>query len=201
MNEKLLKEQELWLGKFKIEVLPPYEVMINDEARAQLTEIVQPHFNVFEYGSGKSTIWFAENCNSIVSVERNIGWYEAVWLKLYQMDLTAYLILRPFVDKERLATPKTIGVATIINAFPNEYFDLVFVDGAARPHCNRWARAKVKRGGWMVIDDLQFPYVKKSLHWMDDAGFTFEGKYCGIVHGAINGRPRINTTGFWRKMT
>jgi len=43
---------------------------------------LKPEFDVFEYGSGNSTIWYAQKVNSIIAVEHNKEWYEKVKLML-----------------------------------------------------------------------------------------------------------------------
>ncbi len=181
----------------KIEVLLPYEPLVNNGAKARFAAIVQPYFDVFEYGSGKSTIWFAQHCRHVVSVENDVRWFSAVRAKLDELGLVADMRLVPFDDKKRGVKDKAAEYVAVIEAFPDECFDLVFVDGKARPWCIRDARVKVKPGGWMVLDDLAHPPVKASLYMLDD--WLFTGSHSGTVHGAADGLPRRNTTGFWQK--
>src|SRR3984885_13537361 len=37
-----------------------------------------PGRRVFEFGSGMSTLWFAERCREVVSVESNPEWYSSI---------------------------------------------------------------------------------------------------------------------------
>ncbi len=39
---------------------------------------LKPEFDLFEYGSGNSTLWYAERVRSIVAVEHDKEWYEKV---------------------------------------------------------------------------------------------------------------------------
>ena len=59
--------------------------------------------------------------------------------------------------------------AKVIDSFPDEYFDIIVVDGRARPSCVQQAIPKLKKGGWLIIDNSErkyytapFPFDKKS---------------------------------------
>ena len=180
----------------QIEVYPPYTPLVNAQSIAFFEEIVRPHFVVFEYGSGKSTIWFAQHCDCVISVENDARWFEDVGAKLRELDLWAECWLIEFDDKQRGVKAKAEEYSAIITHYPDESFDLVYVDGKARPLCIRDARAKVKPGGWLVADDLSYNPVARALHFLDGWGCT---KFRGRVDGAIDGNPRNNVTGFFRK--
>jgi len=181
----------------KVKVLPPYTPLVNDGALARFAATVQPHFDVFEFGSGKSTVWFAQHCHHLVSVENDVDWFKAVRAKLDELGLSADTRLVAFDDSKRGVKDRAAEYVAVIEAFPDECFDLVFVDGKARPWCIRDARVKVKPGGWMVLDDLQYAPVKSALHLLD--GWLLTGSHSGVVHGAWDGLPRRNTTGFWQR--
>jgi len=156
-----------------------------------LEHIVQPGFVVFEFGSGASTPWFAERTAYIYSVESDPDWHAAVWEALKPIGCYE-LTLCPVEDKYG-----SQHYADQIKQQPDESVDLVFIDGKARPHCLLAAKPKVKPGGWMVMDDLTYNPVKTALHLLDD--WQFAASFKGRVLGAIDGHPRTNTTGFWRK--
>ena len=180
----------------EIDVLPPYTPLVNAGAVAFFEQIVRPDFVVCEFGSGKSTIWFARHCASVVSVENDPRWFEAVGAKLRELDLCAERYLMEHNQADKKMMHKSREYVSIIDHYPDDHFDLVFVDGAARPWCIRDARAKVKPGGWLVADDLGFGYVKRALWMLDGWECT---KISGRVDGAIDGKPRTGTTGFFRK--
>jgi len=43
---------------------------------------INKEMNVFEYGSGNSTIWWAERVNSVVSCEHNKKWFSFMKIRL-----------------------------------------------------------------------------------------------------------------------
>lgn len=44
-----------------------------------------------------------------------------------------------------------------IDQFPDDYFDLIFVDGRCRNACALHAQGKVKPGGYLIVDDTNRP--------------------------------------------
>jgi predicted O-methyltransferase YrrM len=176
-----------------ISLTPPCVPLLNDQANEFLAGIVTPQSVVFEFGSGASTIWFAEHAGVVFSVESDETWYWCVKDTLNQEGLQANIVLVPTPDKFG-----SQDYADQILTFSDETFDIVLVDGKARPHCILNGRAKVKRGGWMVLDDTTYDPVRRALHLMDE-GWERVAQFRGRVWGAIDGNPRTNTTGFWRK--
>jgi len=181
----------------QIDVYPPYTPLVNPLAVAFFEEIVRPDFRAIEFGSGKSTVWLARHCASVVSVENDREWFDAVGRKLRELGwagVERYLVEHDQADKKMMHKSKEyVGV---LADYPDDHFDLVYVDGAARPWCIRDGRAKVRPGGWLVADDLGYNPVASALHLLDGWECT---KFSGRVDGAIDGRPRNNTTGFFQK--
>jgi hypothetical protein len=98
----------------------------------------------FEWGSGKSTQWFAKRLEKLVSIEDDPNWYDRV---RHQVD--ALNVDYRFVptDTERESYPNQIL------EFPDAYFDLIVVDGSCRNACIRAAFTKVKPRGMIVVDN------------------------------------------------
>jgi hypothetical protein len=48
--------------------------------------------------------------------------------------------------------------ASLIDYYPDEYFDIVLVDGRSRPACIKHAAPKLKKGGLMVLDNADRSY-------------------------------------------
>ncbi len=132
---------------------------------------------VFEYGSGGSTIFMANQVSKIVSVEYELSWFLAIkkifWKKKIK-NCKLYLVRpEPRTDEnsdyvssdfryDHISFKKYVQT---IDRYPNEYFDLVFVDGRARNSCIVNAIPKVKNGGYILLDDSErigyIPAVRK----------------------------------------
>lgn len=101
--------------------------------------------NIFEYGSGFSTKWFAENCKRVVSVEHDAGWYEKV-----KGEISSYanseIYFAPPTPEWLSATDGTleefenyVKILETIDFKP----DLILVDGRARVDCCHFIARKL----------------------------------------------------------
>jgi predicted O-methyltransferase YrrM len=123
---------------------------------------------VFEYGSGASTLWLARRCTSLDAVEHDAAWAEKVRELL---ATTAGLRCRPTVHVPEVpATQRPLvgsgapsgrglefdGYLHTIDRVPGE-FDLVLVDGRARPQVLLHVLDRLCDGGLVLLDDAQRP--------------------------------------------
>jgi predicted O-methyltransferase YrrM len=144
-----------------------------------------------EWGSGRSTQWFARRLRQLVVVEHDQAWYEQVRQQLQQsgIDNVDYRLIplehppqeptRPVYDP----VPRYVALAS---EFPDDYFDFVEVDGHYRQACARAALAKIKPGGLLLVDDT---------NWLPLAEWGVPAAW-KIVHQSI----KINTvTSIWQR--
>lgn len=101
---------------------------------------------VFEYGGGGSTVWFAERAAQVVTVEHDRAWLEA--LRTALSESANVELLQADVDDDG-----PTGYVSAIDRFDDEQFDIVLVDGRRRMACLQRARARVRPGGVLVLDD------------------------------------------------
>jgi len=109
---------------------------------------------VFEWGVGGSTIFFAQRAAELVSVEHDCKWAEDMQRLMESIPYRAWsiFVVQPNGScpkgKADPAAPRSYAsfaeaysgrsfreYASVIDGFPDEYFDIVFVDGRARPSC------------------------------------------------------------------
>ena len=64
---------------------------------------------------------------------------------------------------------------TLIDEYPSEYFDVVLIDGRARPSCFMHAMNKVKFDGYIILDNadryVTYRYVEETA---EQLGFEIE---------------------------
>ncbi len=96
--------------------------------------------NVFEWGSGNSTIFWSQITKNVVSVENNEEWY----MKIKNIiSNNASLLLRNTPDE----------FINAINEYENNY-DIIVLDGYGfRFECANQALKKLNKGGMIVLDD------------------------------------------------
>lgn len=99
----------------------------------------------FEWGSGRSTIWFAERVRSLVSVEHNPDWYQLVAAKIKAKGLK---------NVEYHYCQNKGEYRGVAAKYASESFDFCLVDGVVRDECALAAISLVKPGGIIVVDDF-----------------------------------------------
>ena len=51
---------------------------ISYQATIDIAKLMTLNWNVLEFGSGSSTIWFANRCNHLISIENDDTWYSLI---------------------------------------------------------------------------------------------------------------------------
>lgn len=95
---------------------------------------ITPDMRVFEYGSGMSTLWFAQNASEVVAVENHLEWFDTIRGKLDKHGIENYTYLYE-TDGEKYSK--------CIYDY-QEPFDLVFIDGRFRKECMEECFPKAK---------------------------------------------------------
>lgn len=152
-----------------------------------LERVVKPDAKVFEYGSGGSTIYFARTRRKVVSVEHESSWYRLVQAELDRRGLKVdnYRLIEPTLrgsaEAGRVSDPHAYASADArsegysyetyarsIEQYPDGHFDLVVVDGRARPSCLMHAMPKVRVGGILLLDQSERPYYLAEMSALMD---------------------------------
>lgn len=149
---------------------------INFDAVASLEKLLHHTSRVFEYGSGGSTLFFADRVRELVSVEHDPGWFKRVQAEMGARTHACWIphLVSPspsIVPATHLPSDPDAYVsadmqfsgfsfrdyAVTIEAYQDNSFDLVLIDGRARPSCFKHALHKVKFGGTIVLNNAQRP--------------------------------------------
>jgi|SRR5436189_3162070 hypothetical protein len=142
-----------------------------------LKKISHSRMNIFEYGSGGSTFFWASRVKHITSVEHDRSWFEKIKMVLKEKKITNvdYVLSEPssipdfgkkqfqiasdYISGDQSYNGKSFETyAKTIDNFPDEMFDLIVVDGRARPSCILHSLKKIKRGGYLVVDNSERKY-------------------------------------------
>lgn len=142
----------------------PEQPWLTSQAVAIIESWLKPTDSVWEWGSGRSTAWFAERTGHLVSVEHSADWYANVSARLQARSLMSkvtYYLLPDGITEDRNAE-----YVRVIDGFPDESLDVVLVDGVARAFCAKAAISKLKTGGLLIIDNanwfLRGPFESRS---------------------------------------
>lgn len=162
-----------------------------------ISKLITPGALVFEYGSGASTLfWISKGCE-LVSIEHDRNFYEK--LSGAVGNKCKYLLVEPEPNSEIAHKSHELpgnykssdfpehsfeSYVKTIEIYPDDYFDIVVIDGRARPSCLMHAKAKVKRSGILVLDNSDRDYYLKNT------AYLFEGwlkeEFRGTVRGLLS---------------
>ncbi|HUR11966.1 MAG TPA: hypothetical protein VM012_11380 [Flavitalea sp.] len=136
----------------------PKNPWLTQDAIKILASIIKPSDSILEFGSGRSTMWFAERAAHITSMESNPDWFKVVQQNLVSYQSQVKLILieeSPVWLKKYSEAIKQIAPGTI---------DICLVDGGPRALSALASLRTLKSGGYMVIDNANwfFPTHSKS---------------------------------------
>jgi len=135
--------------------LNPSAPWLTPDAIDFLNETLKKEFNGLEYGSGRSTIWFAKKVNNLISIEHNAEWFDRVSTIIRNEGIRN-------INYKLLPNPGTSDVleVTIMSDYvqavpeiPSESLDFILVDGIVRPACALRGIPLLKPGGWLILDD------------------------------------------------
>ncbi|MBY0516457.1 MAG: class I SAM-dependent methyltransferase [Bacteriovoracaceae bacterium] len=136
----------------------PDEPWISHYAVKFCDQHLKKDFVALEWGSGRSTIWFAKRVKKILSVEDKKSWYDYVKNKFREINLNnvdyRFIDLDHPIDepaKQKYEeTPRYVAVA---EEFEDESLDLIVVDGHYRQACIQASLPKLKKGGLLLVDN------------------------------------------------
>lgn len=128
---------------------------LTKSANAILQTYLKPGDQGLEFGSGRSTIWFAKHVGRLTSVEHDKIWHEKVRTMISDNGLTNidYHLFPKDVEDEKGAEAAYVRV---IDTFDPESFDFVLVDGVYRDHCCDSVLDKIRPGGVLIIDNVNW---------------------------------------------
>lgn len=134
----------------------------------ELAEVVGPGTKVFEFGGGGSTLWFLDRGAQVVTVEHHEGWADQL---SQAIDDPSWTLLRRPADQQYAA------YVAAIEDYPEDWFDLVVVDGRERARCAATATTRVRPGGLLLVDDIdraRYQPAVDALGWprRDVVGFA-----------------------------
>lgn len=146
-----------------------------------LEQRLHNELTLFEYGSGNSTLFFAERVRDVVSVECDEGWYG-------------------YVKDSLPANVKLMFVAADGDSYVNAIddgdrsYDIVVVDAEQRVNCMINAPQRLSAQGVILLDDASRDQYGPGIADLRAAGFK-QLDFNGLKPGGVN---TYRTTVFYR---
>jgi hypothetical protein len=165
------------------------------DAVDELLKRLPPNPVVFEYGSGGSTLFWLKHGARCTSIEHDSQWFALIRQRnAHNNERLDYRLVPPVAEPgitnrdpadphSYRSTDPTFTQHTFrnyvqqIDEFPDAYFDIVLIDGRARPSCLMHSVPKVKRGGLLILDNAERDYylAKTSAHLQSFVRNEFSG--------------------------
>jgi len=186
MNESGYLNEIGWINSFKNQIpmdknskpLPWVTYGFIDFISGRLNK----NMDIFEYGSGNSTLWYGEKVNSVTSVEHDKNWYEKV---KNSMPKNVTINYQELVYN---------GEYSKFSSISNIKFDIVIVDGRDRVNCVKNAINSIKEDGIIVLDDSEREAYKEGIEFLINHNFK-KLDFWGISPGLFY---KKNTTIFYK---
>lgn len=106
-----------------------------------ITPRLKPNFNIFEYGSGNSSIYFAKYVNKVVSVEHNSDWFKLI--KSVLPANASIMHVQSDTNGHYANAPLTL----------DRKFHMIIVDADDRTNCLFKAIDALTPDGVLLLDD------------------------------------------------
>lgn len=182
-----------------------------------LDKWLNKEMRVFEYGSGGSTLYFAQRVQQVISIDHNSEWYEFAKKAIHSSGFTniEYTLVEPELlegTTERNCTDPAQYVscfteykgyefssyAKAIDRYPDASFDLVIIDGRVRHSCIAHALQKVKPQGILLLDNADRVYYLAPFPVLSDRSKWKELSFVG--HFPFGPASVVNTTKLFLKL-
>ena len=128
--------------------------------------------DIFEYGSGNSTLWYASRVNSVTSIENDIEWYEKIKETLPSNAEIYY-------EKLVYGGKYSKYITTI-----KKQFHIVIVDGRDRINSIKNSINYATDDGVIVLDDSDRESYEEGIDFLLDNGYK-KIDFWGIAPGVF----------------
>jgi len=115
--------------------------------------------DVFEYGSGASTLWLAKRSARVISVEHDVTWFEKLNKKISSYQHVELILKAPEKEakdrKYRSAKMPGVSFESYVKAIHNnnQAFDIIIIDGRSREACLEECLTCLKPNGIIIFDN------------------------------------------------
>lgn len=123
---------------------------ITQDAIKIVQTLLKKEFIGIEFGSGRSTVWYAKQIQHLTSIEDHKGWYEEIRSQFKEANVSNVDYL--FKSSEGSTIAQTDYCLAIDN-FKDNSLDFIVIDGKHRDILANKSIHKLKTGGILLLDD------------------------------------------------
>jgi hypothetical protein len=134
-----------------------------------LHNIIKKDFNILETGSGGSSLFFLKRCRTLTSLEHHAKWIK----ELKKIQSSNYknrwtLALKDLKNDTLNKSP----YLDFLTTQKDEYFDLISIDGRLRNESLKIASRKVKKGGFILLDNSDRNDYEEGIEFINNLGWS-----------------------------
>jgi predicted O-methyltransferase YrrM len=123
---------------------------------------LKPTDQMLEFGSGRSTLWFAGRVQHITSVEHNPAWHRQISSKIAEKEYSNISYFLHPRQADAIASGQSDYVL-VTKSIPPASLDVVLVDGIFRAQCVLHSLPLIVAGGILVIDNVNRHLPSRSI--------------------------------------
>ena len=148
-SEKFLRFIETWQQDFAIERSIDEKLCVDKDnnplpwytypAIEYLSQFDYREKNIFEFGTGYSSAFWAKRAKNIISIEDNPIWFKKWKSEFKYNNLQIHLCQEEMYSKAILEN--------------NQLYDVIIIDGKFRENCAQTALQRLNNGGMIILDD------------------------------------------------
>jgi predicted O-methyltransferase YrrM len=133
----------------------PDDPWLTPAAIRLLGTLLRPADRGAEFGSGRSTLWFASRVAALTSVEHDGEWHAAVCERLNGLGVSnVHCVHVP--EDQPMEHGDSSAYARVAFTFPDASLDFALVDGHYRDYSAKFILPKIKPGGLLIIDNVNW---------------------------------------------
>lgn len=134
----------------------PNDPWLTPDAIRLLESMLRKSDRGVEFGSGRSTLWFAQRVGQLTSIEDDPRWYAAVSARLKSRGLVNVEYLLKPADQPLDESGESSEYARTALTFADASVDFALIDGQYRGEATRLMMPKIKPGGLLIIDNINW---------------------------------------------
>ncbi|HIJ64647.1 MAG TPA: hypothetical protein HPP77_01745 [Candidatus Hydrogenedentes bacterium] len=119
---------------------------LTPDANRMLAAWIRRDYRGFEWGAGRSTLWFAQRAKHLTTVEHDAAWERRIRRIAARKGL-ANITWHVYPQD----SAEYVGAA---EDEPDESLDFALVDGFQRDRCALAILPKLRAGGWLIVDNV-----------------------------------------------
>ena len=136
----------------------------------KLHSVISKDFNILETGCGGSSLFFLQRCKTLTSLEHDKKWILALENKISTPNYkNRWSIVLRDLKTETLNNSPYLDFLTTQK---DESFDLISIDGRLRNESLKIASYKVKRGGFILLDNSDRIEYKQGIEFINSLGWS-----------------------------